>query len=465
MYNVDPFAAKKEVEKRQETAAKHKEKVQAIAEGGHKPGSSSTTVDELSAVPEVKMAHELRERVEEAIKQAFSDFPEANDEPTDFDSSQLSKQLHQFGFTVPQIRDAVEFLSSPSILSKNLLQLSSPLEASIEYLILNIPECDLPQRFLPSNNSSRSVISSAHSGTEDLKTRWMHDKMKSAGWPAHCVKEVTSTRPELLQNTQLLVTALDLYLVGRDWKNIAETDVPSGSLYALDPDEMEAMGARMSEEDSHELIMPLFSAPVELHVFTVRDKLKQIHPQRPSMYISSAQVPAYVRLHMLSLLLRASEDYATFMEPGEGFCMAAMRTLEASWAEMEDNGRPDMRSVMQFLVPATTVEPLTQVGSSQKTTKSLPQGRQQSSRGSRKDERSDSDVKRDFEAMCRDDKYKKMLQVRESLPVFGSKADFLEKLEKNRVVVVVGETGCGKTTQRMMVILSVVVCFSSALDP
>lgn len=44
-----------------------------------------------------------------------------------------------------------------------------------------------------------------------------------------------------------------------------------------------------------------------------------------------------------------------------------------------------------------------------------------------------------------------MLAMRQKLPAFAAKEDFLTRLEAHRVVIVVGETGCGKTTQRTSV--------------
>ncbi|KAL0357191.1 UNVERIFIED_CONTAM: DExH-box ATP-dependent RNA helicase DExH7, chloroplastic [Sesamum calycinum] len=44
-------------------------------------------------------------------------------------------------------------------------------------------------------------------------------------------------------------------------------------------------------------------------------------------------------------------------------------------------------------------------------------------------------------------KYKEMLQSRSSLPIAELKDDILHLLEENNVVVISGETGCGKTTQ------------------
>lgn len=40
-----------------------------------------------------------------------------------------------------------------------------------------------------------------------------------------------------------------------------------------------------------------------------------------------------------------------------------------------------------------------------------------------------------------------MLQTRSSLPIAELKDDILHLLDENNVVVISGETGCGKTTQ------------------
>ena len=45
------------------------------------------------------------------------------------------------------------------------------------------------------------------------------------------------------------------------------------------------------------------------------------------------------------------------------------------------------------------------------------------------------------------DMYKRMLEQRSQLPVFQYKSTLIEAIKRNRVVVVKGATGCGKTTQ------------------
>lgn len=44
-------------------------------------------------------------------------------------------------------------------------------------------------------------------------------------------------------------------------------------------------------------------------------------------------------------------------------------------------------------------------------------------------------------------KYKSILEKRKKLPVFAQVDDFLQKFQENQVLVMIGETGSGKTTQ------------------
>ena len=213
MYDADPFAARRMVDERQAKAAQRREDA-ARPESSRSQGSSTTTPSsEFLYAPEVKMATNLRDLVESSVKkvifsfirkafktilsslsQAISLQPGAvTANPSVLgveDVPGVQQQLATLGFSAAQSRNATTALTQPSPLSASLLSTLSPLQACLEYLVLHVPECDLPLRFLPTANSSNPFISSAHSGTEDLKRRWMEEKaVKEGGWPAHVVRE------------------------------------------------------------------------------------------------------------------------------------------------------------------------------------------------------------------------------------------------------------------------------------
>lgn len=59
----------------------------------------------------------------------------------------------------------------------------------------------------------------------------------------------------------------------------------------------------------------------------------------------------------------------------------------------------------------------------------------------------DLDILRRFTSQQRTPKYEEMQRVRHSLPAWGKRDEILELLRSNQVIVISGETGCGKSTQ------------------
>jgi ATP-dependent RNA helicase DHX57 len=347
------------------------------------------------------------------------------------DAETTIKQLEHLAFTPKQAKAAVDFLSLPSSLSTSLLTSLQPLEAAIEYLILHVAECDLPGRFLPSVNSSNPFVTSAHAGGDDLRRRWIEDRaVKEAGWPSHVVRECAAS--EALNSWELLIWALGQRLIGESCELVPCTDEQGQPLLdKIDFHDAQALGGYY--DDSSTLIIPMFSAPIKLHILSS----PSVPAPHLAIYLSSSSVPAYVRLHLLASLLKAIKN-ADFVHPEEGLCMAALRNLEGEWGKIEDNGPPDISDVLIHLIPPIHQEPETEaIQSEHHMHTSLPERRAREYL----DDRTDAQIKGDFESLRRTQKYEAMLPERSKLPAFSAKDDFLHSLEHNRVVVVVGETG------------------------
>ena len=330
-------------------------------------------------------------------RQAISLYPEAADISFSFSDEErlkVTQQLGHLGFNNAQARDAVSFLTQSSALASNLLGSLPPLEAAIEYLVLNVPECDLPQRFLPSTNSSNPFITSAHSGSDDLKRRWIEDRaVKEAGWPAHVVKDCT-VNSNLLAWDRLLV-ALGRRLIGEDFLVGDANSDP----YTINMDEVEALGA--SFVDPTQLIIPLFSAPIQVHIL-VSSAEGYPQPSYAPMYITSTKAPPYIRLHLLSRVLLAITSNS-FMEPEEGFCMAIMRCLEGEWALIEDHGPPAMSTVLKHFVSSPQVLPET--NNDENFDLALSNEPTGGHRGrSCIDDRDSNQIRKDFETVCQSNK-------------------------------------------------------------
>lgn len=350
----------------------------------------------------------------------------------------MSKQLQTFGFSDKQIQLALKSLSTPSSLSSALLATFEPLQACLEYLILHLPECDLPQRFLPNVNSSNPFVSSIHAGTEDLKIRWTVDKaVKECGWPAHIVKQCLTDR-RLVENWGLLQRTLNRLLVGRG-KDDETVDEQHIETELIDEEELSAYEAQFV--DKTHLVVPMPVAPLQLHViFTNEDRSLPLRGDPPPMYITAITVAAYVRLHILSTLLAAFQD-GTLVDPGESVIMAAVRFIEEAWASIEDNGPPEMSDVLRHFLRRKTSVSEPEDDGIRDTDAQQGAKRPRRRPGARRDDRSDEIVKAEFEQMRQSKGYQDILASRRRLPAFTAQQEFLSALEKNRCVVVVGETG------------------------
>ncbi|KAH9934840.1 P-loop containing nucleoside triphosphate hydrolase protein [Fomitopsis serialis] len=444
MYDADPFAARRAVDDRQTKVAQRREATSS--EGGAsrdvKHGSR-----EFENAPEAKMAGSLRELVEDSIKKAIALYPESEDAvppviPVE-DAQQLLQQLSVLGFKPVQARSAITALSQTSPIAATLLRENPPLQACIEYLILQVPECDLPQRFLPALNSSNSFVTAAHAGTTDLKMRWAEEKaVKECGWPAHIVKECMADET-VASDWELLASALNRRLLGDDWTGLSQGRSSAKHFESLDGDELEALGAHRSE--NNELVVPLPCAPFRLIIVPSSDG-KFRHDYPPAMYVASSSVPAYIRLHLVSRLLVALKD-GLLPEEDESFIMGAVRLLEEEWISVEDSGPPDMATVLQNLTPSASQSTPVEEAEARSTPGAEKRNGRRKRVGRKQDDRSDARVKEEFTQLTKTDKYLQILAGRQKLPAFAARDQFLDALERSRCVVVVGETGCGKTTQ------------------
>ncbi|KAH0838102.1 P-loop containing nucleoside triphosphate hydrolase protein [Lanmaoa asiatica] len=447
MYDADPFAAQKEVEERQAKAAQKKEEKAADLQGDIRKSSSSIS-HEFTQVPEVRMSSTLRDLVEDTVKKGrlFLFFQSARPHfiilqaNAEDDAPAVTQQLRHLGFQPIQIQNAISYLSTHTPLGSHLLSSLAPLEACIEYLLLHVAETDLPQRFFPSNNSSNPFVVSGHSGANNLKKRWIEDlAIKEAGFPAHTVKEYTAD-PNLAEDLVLLISALSRRLMGKNTGELfkANANVESSFRGIRDrTDEVEALGAHFT--DSCHIVMPLFSAPVQLHVVLPPDTCND--SSLPAVYVGSQSVPPYIRLHLLAGLLCAAER-EDFIEPDEGFLIAAMRVLEDHWAQIETNGPPDMSTIVGHLITPRVVPRAPDVpydGPNNNESRRAMRGKSRYLY----DDQSDEQVKQDFENIRQTRVYTEMLASRQRLPAFTAKDQFLNALDKHRVVVVVGETGKG----------------------
>ena len=73
------------------------------------------------------------------------------------------------------------------------------------------------------------------------------------------------------------------------------------------------------------------------------------------MFITSRDIAAYVRLHLLSRVLSEHRE-GKLCQAGESVIMAMIRLLEEEWAYIQDEGPPEMSHVLRHMLPSRSTQ-------------------------------------------------------------------------------------------------------------
>ncbi|GAA5907364.1 hypothetical protein JCM6882_002817 [Rhodosporidiobolus microsporus] len=178
----------------------------------------------------------------------------------------------------------------------------------------------------------------------------------------------------------------------------------------------------------------------------------------PTFYISSPSLPPYIRLHLTTLLALQfrptnSENGGAWLElaeAGYGGCVAEMVSYLEEHVKGVIDDPPDARDAMDRLVApsARAAASLAAAGASQRITKAASANQQRNMRRRREPSPEEhAALKRRYEELQQSEGYRRMEEQRRRLPAWGMREKIVELVRKERVVIVCGETGSGKTTQ------------------
>lgn len=167
------------------------------------------------------------------------------------------------------------------------------------------------------------------------------------------------------------------------------------------------------------------------------------HPSTPPpFYLTSTTLPSYIRLHLHAILLRQfqepdREDLRGTLESGEGGVVFGMvEYLEGVWETVLEDP-PSVGVVAQFLVPKLPPAAPRPARSNGAKPKSKQVRTQRARRVPSADEQ--AAYKARTEEWQNSRPFQRVLEGRQSLPAWKQKDAFLQALETNRVLVVIGE--------------------------
>ena len=309
--------------------------------------------------------------------------------------------------------------------------------------MLHVPEADLPARFLPENNSSQGFVSSAHGGAEDILQRWAEERAtREAGYPRLATKSASG---KVDGRWDLILEVLSAQLTGFGPPNLSmDVDIETRDMSRQE--ELEAVQAVYPDATFNDktgvLSIPLPTAPAFLNIIYSPDHPYPEGVRVPPLYVTSSTMAPYIRLHLIAELVKQIAPQGV-REAGDMICFTAVDLVDQVWQQIEESGPPDMAEVIKHLIPASKLpgapaeEPLASV-----------KGPRKPKRPKAVDTRSNEQILKEFNEVKEGPKYKSMLAQRQKLPAWASQEEIVKVIGRSRVVVVVGETGCGKTTQR-----------------
>ncbi|KAL8669432.1 MAG: hypothetical protein Q9168_005979, partial [Polycauliona sp. 1 TL-2023] len=432
MYEADPFAAKQsqddaQAQKLRKRAEEEKKRSQEatqpvnISLASGTAGSASSGAKAWMQAPKLEMGKRNRTQVEELIRRNAVWNPHG----TDFPSSQLQDTINtvtKLGFRESHVEEAIANCRDR--------------EEVLEWLLIHVPEDDLPAWSLPegytagismaSGNLKRdaAIARLAEAGYSiDLCARNLDDCNGDEGRAAQALQS------SLVSSCELNVSALNLSDDGsvQTWKEEQET--------------LTAIFGRRCTTVSASIIEISFQLD-HLTACQLRIRRSASYPRAaPILGIASSKMPAYIRLSALRQLL----IYADSNLLGEPMVFNLVSWLEDELPRIvKDPGKlRDVNAAISGSPPSAT-----------NFTKRQGQAKHRApGRSGKSGLQESTDLYDRWRSRQDDPKQQKMLAQRKSLPAWKQREVIIEAVVHNQVTIISGETGSGKSTQAVQFIL------------
>ncbi|KAF2252222.1 DEAD/DEAH box helicase-like protein [Trematosphaeria pertusa] len=449
LYEADPFFGYAEREKAKEIAAKEREKKQKEREAAKKthnlqpgmsmpnsrgPSPSRNILKGWERVPKIELGKKTRKQVERLIRRDAVWNPhglklDANTR------TKLVDEVTELGFRRSHVEEAAEMCKDR--------------EEIIEWLLIHVPEDDLPSWSLPEGYVAGISMASAN-----LKREGAIKRLAAAGYATELCEEAYDSQGG---NERKAVAILQAHLlrpndqdedISQHLEDLVLTDNSGDSQDA-------AVDAWEEEMSSLQAIYDkLFSRPsptvcrIELDIKQQGKRLLlQVHkpfgtyPSVVPIITFEAAIPAYIRLSIIRQALLHAE--ANFL--GMPMIYDIVDWLQQSAGEIFKNpGRlTDVSSGLAAADHRTTdqLAYITKKGRSRRPIDWRPATAQSQKMLSQ------------WQAKQQTSAQQKMMSARQSLPAWRLREEIVRTVNRSQVTIISGETGSGKSTQSVQFIL------------
>jgi ATP-dependent RNA helicase DHX57 len=446
MYAADPFAMQKEREDAKAAAEKKRKEQDAINEkaknlpgaaglvlrsnaagsSGGGGGGASNPMRGWTTAPKIEMGRKTRSQLEDLLRREAIWNPHGVN-LSSVQKAGIVKEFAASGFRRSHVEEAVEVCKDR--------------EESLEWLLVHVPEDDLPKWALPESYSAGVSVAA----TSDLKREAAIKRLSQSGYSAELCRKVYNEQNGDEGETATMLQAVLLSSGKQDANGVNEAEGPL--IYSTPEecwsDEMESLEStlgdhfkRLSDLVCQIRIDGVTNGPTKNVETFLQVRRPKSYPKDVVLSLT-AELPSYIKLSVLKRTLEY-EKGSLAEEPMKIW-------LLADWLQSNIN---------EIIEKPGKLKDISGVAS----TASEVQGRMVGSRKTARHPKAirwiaDTGSTKDWQARQENPPLKRMILQRQRLPAWKVKESLVETVTRYQVTIIAGETGSGKSTQSVQFIL------------
>ncbi|KAK9370309.1 P-loop containing nucleoside triphosphate hydrolase protein [Lipomyces kononenkoae] len=443
-YSADPFMVQRERREASATAnakqQRDSDNTEAIQAGISPAKTSAIAKKGWERVSVIDMSREVRALVETCIRKyhVWENLSASNDCNLRDD---VIQELVKLGFRKSHVIEAGEYTSSA--------------QAALEWLLIHVPEDDLPPRFLPENYTPGVTLI-----TGSLQLEYAVKRLAQAGYPTELVRETLEECSNIeCKAIEKLMFSLQYPDVAFEFMNCYNEETWNEEIETLSA----IYGERFSNPLPHfvEVKLSLPRSDVyNMDNLSLRFHKSSGYPSKriPSLSLFATQnnrlnnLPSYIRL---SAALRAA-NYASEHFLGEPMCFSIVEWMQENLADIVDHP-VKLKSLsgaiygISFSGESDTVGKL--FSSLNVSTNANSSAKRHVGRTANTKSRQSQELLNGLNAMLADRKMEPIYKIRKNLPAWSKRELIVSTVRYNQVTLITGETGSGKSTQSVQFIL------------
>lgn len=443
MYEADPFAAKLEREEAQTLIVKKRdEREKQKAKEADQPAhllsdvrsyggnSRRNMMKGWARVPKIDMAKRTRARVESLVRKDDRWNIHAT-QISEFQCRNIINEFEDLGFRKSHIEEGVRECKDR--------------EETLEWLIIHVPEDDLPGWVLPEGYTAGLSMASSN-----LKREASIKRLAEAGYSSELCARLLDDRHG---NESISAEALQNELVHDGSDGQINSNISSLSLAESEhqdsiwTEELETLGSIFGERFN---IIERGLFQVQLYItelqapFSLNVRKSRMYPQQPpTVSIISPGLPAYIRLSIIRQLIKhAAADLL-----GEPMIFNLVDWLENNIPNIVNHpGR------LRDVSAAASGRSEKQMLNPERHLKARVQSTQIHGDGNTRGPQN-LDIFNHWQAKQATPQQQKMLAARKTLPAWRLQEVIVNAVNSHQVTIISGETGSGKSTQCVQFVL------------